>query len=183
MSRFFPTNLGAAGYIIILQIVIIAFFGLLFVGSQLQSIDIKQIALQNQETANDTNEIITSGNRTSIIVNEVRSIADEISRNFTEAELSRQNQTRVFLPALQNSFENVERIVNISAELRVLIPSITNSVNNVTNATMFLAENFGPDTGYLERENFQYGQANQTFEIAQQIKEMLREINDSLSSP
>jgi hypothetical protein len=187
----FPRNLGPLGYIIILELAIIAFFGLLFIGTQLQSIDIKQIALQNQQTTNDTNKILTSGNRTSTIINEVRNIADEISKNFTQAELSRQNQTKFFLPALENSFENVKLIVNISSDLKQLLPQITNSVNNVTNATSFLANNFGPDTGYIERENFQYQQSNRTsqfinetipklLENQEKIKSLLRELNSTL---
>lgn len=173
-------RMGPVGYIIILQIATIGFFGLMFIGIQLQSLDIKQIASQANETATDTNEIISSGNRTSAIVNEVRSIANDISKNFTVAELSRQNQTKVFLPALQNSFDNVERIVNITNDLRVLIPNITNSVNNVTAATNFLAQNFGPDTGYIERENFQYKQANETSGIIKEMREQLRLLNQSL---
>lgn len=114
MIQIFPKSLGAAGYIIILQLVIVAFFGLLFIGVQLQSIDVKQILLQNIETTNDTNEIISSGNRTSTIINEIR----EFGR---VSEESRQNQTERLLPIFFRQFNQTDRIEDVAQNLTELL--------------------------------------------------------------
>lgn len=166
MIQIVPRNLGAAGYIIILQLVIIAFFGVLFIGTQLQSIDIKQIAIQNQETANDTNEILKGGTNIQKIVNELRNIS-------SAAEESRQNQTKVLLPLFQRQFTQVDGLVNTTNDLRILLPVLNESINNVTASIVYLSENFGQGSDYLERENFQYQQANDTHKILQEIRGIL----------
>ena len=184
MIQIFPRSLGAAGYIIILQLVIIAFFGLLFVGAQLQSIDVKQILLQNTETTNDTNELISSGNRTSVIVNEVRNISAEIAGNFSKAEVQRLNQTKVLLPLFQRNFVQVNELVNATNELNAVIPSLNTAINNVTASIQYLSANFGEDSTYLDREYQQYTQANKSFTYINQtideIKETVRVLNNTL---
>lgn len=44
--------------------------------------------------------------------------------------------------------------------LTTLIQNSTNQTNTLLN---FLVDNFGENSGYIERENFQYQQANDTF--------------------
>lgn len=45
---------------------------------------------------------------------------------------------------------------------------IQNSTNQTTTLIKLLTDNFGANSGYIERENFQYNQANQTYMFLQQ---------------
>ena len=53
---------------------------------------------------------------------------------------------------------------------------IINSTNNTATLINYLTSNFGADSGYLEREEFQYKQANDT---ANTVKEILRSLNNT----
>ena len=52
----------------------------------------------------------------------------------------------------------------------------TNELANNTNTTntflKFLTDNFGKDSGYLEREDFQYQQANDTYKFAKELLDL-----------
>jgi len=54
---------------------------------------------------------------------------------------------------------------------------LTRLINNNTNQTntlvKFLVDNFGENSGYIERENFQYKQANDTYTILKEIHSLL----------
>ena len=54
---------------------------------------------------------------------------------------------------------------------------LTRLINNNTNQTntlvKFLVDNFGENSGYIERENFQYKQANDTYVILKEIRNLL----------
>lgn len=53
---------------------------------------------------------------------------------------------------------------------------IDNSTNQTTTLIKYLTDNFGAQSGYLEREEFQYQQANDT---ANAVKEILRSLNNT----
>jgi predicted PurR-regulated permease PerM len=52
---------------------------------------------------------------------------------------------------------------------------ILNSSNQTNTLVKFLSDNFGEHSDYIDRENFQYQQANETFR-------MIKEIRNNLSS-
>ena len=45
---------------------------------------------------------------------------------------------------------------------------LVNATNQTNTLVTFLTDNFGVNSGYLERENFQYGQANDTLKFLKQ---------------
>jgi hypothetical protein len=72
------------------------------------------------------------------------------------------------------------------------MPELIAAVEHVANTTKFLSDNFGADSNYLNRENFQYHQANKSFATANstyvkllqnqaEIKLLLNILNKSLS--
>ena len=78
----------------------------------------------------------------------------ELVTNAIEA----QNRTREFMPQFLTSIHDTHRVAE-------LMPNLTSAVNNVSRTTLFLSNNFGADSNYLNRENFQYHQANASFAI------------------
>lgn len=66
---------------------------------------------------------------------------------------------------LQGNLTNHRIITNLTYDKQFAIQNQTETLANQTNTLLkFLADNFGSQSGYLEKENFQYGQANRTFE-------------------
>jgi hypothetical protein len=92
----------------------------------------------------------------------------EIKTGQNQSEVQRQEQLSFILPALERSFNQTDIIVNSTNETKAL--------------TSFLSENFGVDSDYLERENFQYGQANQTFEWLNQSLQNQEKIMSMLNN-
>lgn len=57
------------------------------------------------------------------------------------------------------------KIANNTDSLVNLTKTLNNNTNQNNQLIQFLSDNFGSQSGYLERENFQYGRANQTFDM------------------
>lgn len=56
-------------------------------------------------------------------------------------------------------------ITNLTYDKQSVIQNKTETLANQTNTLLkFLVDNFGSQSGYLEKENFQYDQANKTFD-------------------
>jgi hydrogenase maturation factor HypF (carbamoyltransferase family) len=105
----------------------------------------------------------------------------ELVTNAIEA----QNRTREFMPQFLASIHDTHRVAE-------LMPNLTSAVNNVSRTTLFLSNNFGADSNYLNRENFQYHQANASFAIVNntlskllqgqhQLQSLIIGLNKSLS--
>ena len=84
---------------------------------------------------------------------------------------------------LNQSQANFDKMVQTQGIINKTLGQINVVSNETRTLTSFLANNFGSDSGYIERENFQYSQANDTHKILTGIKEILREMNDTLSTP
>lgn len=69
-----------------------------------------------------------------------------------------QNRTKTILPPFLQSIKDTHRVAEF-------MPRLVEVVNNTARATQFLADNFGADSHYLDRENFQYHQANSSFAV------------------
>jgi hypothetical protein len=59
---------------------------------------------------------------------------------------------------------------------------LANATNQTNNLVKFLTDNFGANSDYLVRENFQYKQANDTFSMMKQISRELADIKLMLNS-
>jgi hypothetical protein len=51
---------------------------------------------------------------------------------------------------------------------------LANATNQTNALVKFLTDNFGANSDYLERENFQYKQANDTFAMMKEIRDILK---------
>jgi len=76
--------------------------------------------------------------------------------NLVNNGLEQQNRTRSLMPQFLTSIHDTHKVAE-------LLPNLTKAVDNVSKTTLFLSNNFGADSSYLARENFQYHQANSTF--------------------
>jgi hypothetical protein len=52
--------------------------------------------------------------------------------------------------------------------------ALINATNQTNTLVKFLSDNFGENSDYLDKENFQYQQANDTFDIVKQILNQTR---------
>ena len=102
------------------------------------------------------------------IESQQNAVLDEIKTSQNQSEAQRQEQLSFLLPALERSFNQTDIIVDSTNETKAL--------------TSLLSENFGADSDYLERENFQYGQANQTFAWLNQSLQNQQKIMSMLNS-
>lgn len=160
-------RMSPIGGIMIMMIVLMIFIGMSTALVNLNFIE------TNKATRN-TNELISSNNRTNTIINEVRDFQHFINERD-------ENQTAELLPIFMKNFNQTNELVNATNDLKDIIPDAASAINNVTSAINFLAKNFGPDTGYIERENFQYGQSNSTANDVKEIKELIINLTDTLN--
>lgn len=120
----------------------------------------------------------------SVIENRKRQQEQTEFRDLELQDIERtQNNTRDFLPPLAKSFNDTafiaKSILEDQKRTAALLPEFVKSINdtafvaenlpqliqnteNVTDLVLFLSENFGAESDYLEKENFQYRQANNT---------------------
>jgi len=62
-----------------------------------------------------------------------------------------------------NQTKHLLQTQNLKADRNYLI--LANGTNQTNTLVKFLTDNFGVNSGYIERENFQYGQANDTLKF------------------
>lgn len=154
-------NISAGGVIVIMLTIMLIFGGLGFLYLSTLSIDQKNF----QEAFNQ-----------SVVENRQRGAEDEERdeklANASFAEITReQNQTAELMPGFIRS-------LNDTAFVAKILPDLIRNTENVTDLVTFLAENFGANSGYIERENFQYLQANNT---ASNVTEIMRIINETVA--
>lgn len=127
-------------YITILILVSLVFNGLIFISLQLTFLD-------NKDQANRTSEIRNA---------QIKEIQAE------------QNQTQELLPIFFRQFNQTDLLVNLTNQVLNNTAESRNAANETRVLIKFLVDNFGSQSGYLEAENFQYGQANKTYVYLQQ---------------
>ena len=129
-------KLNTATLILVVAIIILMFQGANFSFNNYNN----QLAEQQRQAANKSATIAA------INVNETKNLIKAIDKS---DEIS-DNQTKYLLAqTLRTQDRNLAALENA-----------TNQTNTLIN---YLTENFGSQSGYLERENFQYQQANRTF--------------------
>ena len=84
---------------------------------------------------------------------------------FTSAALSYLNYSN------QKSVQENAEIYDLIIENQHLI---INATKHTDTFIKFLSDNFGSQSDYLQKENFQYAQANKTFEMIKQILNQTR---------
>jgi len=65
-----------------------------------------------------------------------------------------------------NQTKNLLQTQNLKADRNYL--ALANGTNQTNTLVRFLTDNFGVNSGYIERENFQYAQANDTLKFLKQ---------------
>lgn len=68
---------------------------------------------------------------------------------------------------------NNDTIIAAKNNTDIIQIGIRNSTNNTATLINYLTANFGENSGYLEREEFQYQQANDTAQAVQDILKIL----------
>ena len=109
----------------------------------------KIIQTQEIQNATDQRNLIIYGSLFNKIANN-----SDVTLNLTKTLNDR--------ATAQNAFRNL-------TEQRLI-----DATNDTNTLVKFLTDNFGAKSGYLERENFQYARANQTFEMIKQILNQTR---------
>ena len=66
-----------------------------------------------------------------------------------------------------NQTKHLLQVQNLKADRNYI--ALVNATNQTNSLVKFLSDNFGADSDYLIRENFQYQQANDTFAMVKQI--------------
>ena len=66
-----------------------------------------------------------------------------------------------------NQTKHLLQVQNLKADRNYI--ALVNATNQTNSLVKFLSDNFGADSDYLVRENFQYQQANDTFAMVKQI--------------
>jgi hypothetical protein len=143
-----------------------------------------------REISADTNQIVSSGNRTNVILTEVRALADEIRIAVNQSEVQRQNQTRTFLPALQESFRQTDLIQSLVQNLTEILSEqrftdkevrdnqvqIAYDLDRIRNVTVTL----GNYVGFL-RANFNETMLEETYKEYANTAEMNNNIKKLLN--
>lgn len=88
--------------------------------------------------------------------------------------IENQNRTRTLMPSFIGSIHDTHKVAEF-------MPTLINVVNRTAQGTNFLAQNFGADSNYLDRENFQYHQANVSFAVSNQTLAKLMQQNEQLN--
>lgn len=70
---------------------------------------------------------------------------------------------------------NNQSITSAQKNTERIMVGVNNSSNITSTLISYLVSNFGENSGYLERENFQYQQANET---ANAVKELVNILNN-----
>ena len=102
---------------------------------------------------------------------------DSLNANRTEqfvalsnAQLLNQNLTLENQKLIKDNQELIKNITGTNLNLTRHNKAVLDETNELTK---FLSDNFGNESGYIEKENLQYNQTNQTFHI---LKNMANEI-------
>lgn len=118
--------------------------------------DIKDIAenaiIQNQKIIDNQNENSEKINQTQ----------QEIINTQNLQNKTNQRNLIVYGQLFLKIANNTDSLVNLTTTLN-------NNTNQNNQLIQFLSDNFGSQSGYLERENFQYDRANQTFEMIEAL--------------
>lgn len=107
-------------------------------------------------------------NNQSVIDTNQTELIRKVDYAINQSEEQRQNLMSSLVPALEVSFNQTAQIVELANETKSL--------------TKFLSDNFGATSGYLEREDFQYKQANDTFNYLNQSLQNQEKIMKMLNS-
>ena len=70
---------------------------------------------------------------------------------------------------------NNESITAANENAQRIIREVGNSSNSTSTLITYLVSNFGENSGYIERENFQYQQANDTANAVKHILNLLNQ--------
>lgn len=120
------------------------------------------------ETASNTQEILSSGNRTGQIISEIKDFQQFVNEKD-------ENQTAELLPVFFESFNQTERIESIVSALLLQQEVRTNQTERLLTA-------FDRQFNQTDlRENFQYRQANETNALVENMTENLERIADLLA--
>lgn len=93
----------------------------------------------------------------------------ELTTAIHNSDNIRENQTKYLLGiAVNNSYANYLQLVNATNQTNTLL--------------QFLTDNFGANSGYLERENFQYSQENETHDYIHQALENQQDITELIKN-
>ena len=146
---------------------------LLVANLMFNAVTIAYVSFGNQVTNINTEQIknIADGaieQNKKIIDNQDKN-GKQIRQNQEQIRKTQDIQNQTGRKTLQYFTILFNKIANNTDTLINLTRHIENGTNQTNTLVKFLTDNFGSQSGYLERENFQYQRANQTFEMIKQI--------------
>lgn len=131
-------EMSTVGFLLIVNIIILVAVGLVFAFMYTIAIDIKNTTRSTNDIADDIAEVFFRQNRTALIIDEVKTVQDDLSRLLNErtptiqridnlsqqifefermTEEGRQNQTDRLLPIFLRSFNQTDHIDTVVQEL------------------------------------------------------------------